>query len=217
MPGGGAGSPTAAAQLLRGAGTHPSRQGRRSVSASTQRAADTEQIHVPASDKQGIRGSHTGMVTRRGTLCPERFTSGGTPSLTHALANRAHGRGYSSTRRRPWRPPIHPRLPQSAVAEPAQRRVGRFLRRHVLAVAPGAARAIVVAALTAGGADHDLILACRQRPANRETAGVTLTAGGRRLTGTGISVGPWLRAGQALALAGRRPVWRNRFGGNGRN
>jgi len=44
-------------------GQMPRRSGQRSASASTHRAAYAEKIYVPAHDEQGVRGSHTGMIT----------------------------------------------------------------------------------------------------------------------------------------------------------
>ncbi len=62
----------------------------------------------------------------------------------------------------------------SALADPAEAGLGRALRGQVLAVTPGAARAVVVLVLPACGADHELIVAQPARwctsSANREPA-----------------------------------------------
>ena len=62
---------------------------------------------------------------------------------------------------------------QLALAHPAKRGIGRTLDGQVLAVAPGAARALVMSALAAAGADHVLILAplARARQSRAEGRG----------------------------------------------
>jgi hypothetical protein len=51
-----------------------------------------------------------------------------------------------------------PRLNRSALADPAKTRLGGGLRLLVLAITPGAARALLVAPVTAGQADHGSIV-----------------------------------------------------------
>jgi hypothetical protein len=42
---------------------------------------------VPAHNKQGIRSSHTGMVTRAYAMCPETFRHIALPAFVHAPRN----------------------------------------------------------------------------------------------------------------------------------
>jgi len=100
---------------------------------------------VPTHDKHGVRGSHTGIVTRADAACPEIFRHVCLPSFTHARVT-AHDRELF---------PCH--FVRSRPVRPAIRRFGRS--RQVLAVAPGAARAFVVPAFAASRTDHDPILA----------------------------------------------------------
>jgi len=182
-------SSTSSARSLRGcgcaAGTRPDRQGRRSVSA-TQCAADAEEVHVPAHNEHGIRGSHRGIVTRLGAVCPQRRSRVGRPAFTHDRVT-AHVRGripgpwpgpdgnqdFRAVRQPRWRTARSAAFPLTslALADPAKRGIGRALAGQVLAVAPGAARALVMSALAAGGADHVLILAPLVRARQSRAAG----------------------------------------------
>jgi hypothetical protein len=61
-------------------------------------------------------------------------------------------------------PPAIPPSGDSALADPAEPRLGALVGLLVLTVAPGAARTLLVALAAAGHADHGFILP--QRPAH---------------------------------------------------
>lgn len=135
---------------------------------------------MPAHNKQGVRSSHTGMVTRACAMCPETFRHIALPAFVHAPRNGTRVRAI------PWQywavlgstASLAPggtaskislctiTNRRSALADPAQRRIRLTLNGQVLAIAPSAALALVVPALTAGGADHEAIVAQRAPLAN---------------------------------------------------
>jgi len=151
---------------------------------------------MPAGDEEGICSAHTMSITRKSTTCRDNF-SFRTNSLSRRPGRRgaldAHGwwqpragRHYS-VRAVPFSKVLvspGPRQPvwsarswadwsRSALADPVQRApVPRRLRqrgkREVLAITPGASRAVLVVLAAAGQADHLTIVAgrgvCRGRP-----------------------------------------------------
>ena len=142
----------------------------------TDGAADAKQVYVPALDEQGVHRAHHTSITRLRAACPSRRRhrgrrTRGTLVWLHTGANVSIHRAYSaalenagkrypaeiSGRRSPGRPggpdgPAQGRR-RSALADPGHRRLA-LTGRKVLAVAPGAAGAVVVMTLPARNADH---------------------------------------------------------------
>jgi hypothetical protein len=127
-------------------------RGRRSTGVATDSATDAQEIDMSTDDEQRVRNSHYNRITCNGPGCPghvRHVDSVDAHSGRHTAANRAARQaipGAVSARQR------------LALADPAERRLGvgrnRFRRRLVLAVAPGAAWAVLVMVLTARHADH---------------------------------------------------------------
>src|SRR5216684_5386307 len=116
----------------------------------TDSAADAQQIDVPSHDEQRVRNTHYARITCNGAACPG--------SVRHVDGAKRHIRRHT-TGNQPAAAAIPAPRRASALAEPAERRLGpRILgiprRRLVLAVAPGAARALLVVPSPARNADH---------------------------------------------------------------
>ena len=111
---------------------------------------------MPAHDEHGIRNTHLSRITYFGPVCPATVShADGNPRPLAAIpASVVTLRSHSS------------RLRALPLPDPAQRRLHRclagILGRQVLAVAPGAARAVLMVPLAAGDADH--VLYCARRP-----------------------------------------------------
>ena len=120
---------------------------------------------MPAHDEHGVRNTHLCRITYSCLVCPAK--------VGHGSGNFGHVGGYSGRRRKSCNGLASAGLPGSALPafvlsalalpDPAQRRLGRVsarvLRWQVLAVAPGAAGAVVVMPLAARNADHPLMKA----------------------------------------------------------
>ena len=114
---------------------------------------------MPTHDEQRVRNSHCSSITRNDLECPV--------NVRHVDGAQRHIRRHDgdNTRVRGTIPaPCCSRWPArgtagavSALPDPAERPLGRGLRqRLMLAVAPGAAGALLVVALPARDADHAL-------------------------------------------------------------
>jgi len=160
--------------------------GRRSTGVETDGATDAQEVDVPAHDEQRVRNAHDSTITRNRTCCPGyvRHVDG---ADVHMLGHMPGNRADRAPIPVPGPPPAPPALPapgriprrrrfarrtcgQSALADPAERRLGaggqRFRRRLVLAVAPRAARAVLMMVLPAWNADHaPIVRANSQLPA----------------------------------------------------
>jgi hypothetical protein len=103
---------------------------------------------VPAHDEHGVRNTHLCRITYLCLVCPAK--------VGHGSGNFWGVAGYSGSGRKSCNGLAS--LPWLALADPAQRRFGRVsarvLRWQVLAVAPGAAGAVLVMPLAARNADH---------------------------------------------------------------
>jgi putative phosphoribosyl transferase len=125
--------------------------GRRSASGTTNGAADTQEIDVPTHDEHGVRNIHLSRITHSGPVCPALLshTGGNLPQVAAIPA----GAGYSCN------------VTASSLPDPAERRLRRglprVLGRQVLAVTPGAARAVLVVPPAARDANHGLYCAWR--------------------------------------------------------
>ena len=146
---------------------------------------------MPAGDEEGISSAHAMSITRKGTTCRDNFairtkslsrrTDGPRVECAHAGANPGPAGPIPAgavtfgkvlvTNVAASRPV--PARSWSALAHPAERapvpgRLRQRGEREVLAVAPGASRAVLVVLAAAGRADHLPIVAgrgvCRGRP-----------------------------------------------------
>ena len=132
--------------------------GRRSTGVATDGATDAEEVDVPARDEQRIRNTHYSRITCNGRAVQETSSmrTERTLALGHMRGNRV---GPASIPRVPAAyAPGHRACCRSALTDPAERRLRpgghRSGRRLVLAVAPGATRAVLVMMLPAWNADH---------------------------------------------------------------
>ncbi len=100
---------------------------------------------MPSHDEQRVRNAHYARITCNGPPCPG--------SVRHVDGAKGHIRRHTRGNM-----PAPALIPGLALAEPAERRLGIPIpfRRLVLAVAPGAARALLVVPLPARDADHGL-------------------------------------------------------------
>jgi hypothetical protein len=148
-----------------GRGARPScGDGRWSAAVPTDRATDPEQVNMPARNKKGVSGGHASSITRAIPFCPGTIRPCGTAAgqwraracpNAHVSCQLPWLQAYSR-RQALFRATIR----GSALPDPAERRLGRLGRRQMLAVAPGAARALDVAPVTARFADHAGIFRC---------------------------------------------------------
>src|SRR5579875_171199 len=124
--------------------------GRRSACGTTHGAADAQEVDVAAHDEQRVRNAHLSRITHAGLVCP---------AVCPAQAGHARG-NLRRAAAIPGRAVPGGNVTVSAGPDPAERRLRRpvpgVLRRQVLAVAPGAAGAVLVVPLTARDADHGL-------------------------------------------------------------
>src|SRR5262249_50447445 len=165
--------------------------GRRLAGEQTDGAADAQEVDVPAPDEQRVRNTHEARITCNDPGCPGsvRHVDSREGHIRRHTRGNVPGRDpYSPLASGP--PPTSPSpftaapslvAPQSsrrrgplarggplALPDPAERRLGSWLRlrwvgrRQMLAVAPGAARALLVVLLPARDADHVSIV--RRRP-----------------------------------------------------
>ena len=130
--------------------------GRRSTGVATDGATNAQEIDVSTDDEQWVRNTHYSRITCNGPGCPGQFRhvdSANANRRRHECGNRAGPQAIPGTAR------------GSALADPAERRFGpgggRFGRRLVLAVAPGATGAVLVMVLPARYADHGPYCAAR--------------------------------------------------------
>lgn len=103
-------------------------------------------------DEQRVRNSHYNRITCNGPGCPggvQHVDSVDARSGRHTAGNRAARQAIPGAADARWR---------SALTDPAERRLGpggnRSRRRLMLAVTPGATRAVLVMALATRYADH---------------------------------------------------------------
>ena len=119
---------------------------------------------MPARDEQRVHSTHTSSITRICIGCPRSraFLAEGTRRAYvwhHVHANITPNRPYSvqagnlTANQSAWRW----RIAGSALADPAQRRLGRP-GREVLAITPGTAGAVLMVTLPARNADHGSFL-----------------------------------------------------------
>jgi hypothetical protein len=145
--------------------------GRRLSGGKTDGTADAQEVDVPSHDEERVRNTHFTTITCNGPDCPGnvRYVDGAKDHIRrHTRGNKGRATAYSPFSRlgRPvWVSPS--RFPRLALAEPAERRLGRGHRRIggrrlMLAVAPGAARALLVASPSARDADHASIVRPRR-------------------------------------------------------
>ena len=133
--------------------------GRRSAGEQTDGAADTQEVNVTAPDEQRVRNTHEARITCNEPDCPGsvRHVDGAWGHIRRHTRGNVPGPGRYSRRTLTF--PLYLDLPL-ALTEPAERRLGSRLRpglagrRQMLAVAPGAARALLVVPLPAWDADH---------------------------------------------------------------
>ena len=144
--------------------------GRRSTGVATDGTANAQEIDVSTDDKQRVRNTHYSRITCNGPGCPgqvRHVDSANAHSRRHECGNRAALQAIPRTARR------------SALADPAERRFGpgggRFGRRLVLAVAPGAAWALLVVPLPTRDANHVSIVRLRTMLLRLVTAGTSRT------------------------------------------
>src|SRR5262249_52755036 len=142
----------------------------------TDGAADAQEVNVPAPDEQRVRNTHEARITCNKPGCP-----GSVRHVDGALGHvRRHTRGNMAG------PPGYSRC-ASALAEPGEgrlglgggSRLGRRVLRQVLAVAPGATRALLMVPLPARNADHVSIV--------RRHLCISSRYGGKPRTCTGAS------------------------------
>jgi len=138
--------------------------GRRLSGVATDGTTDAQEVDVPTHDEQRVRNTHCSSITCRDLECPVnvrhvdgaqrhiRRHDGGNMRVRAAIPAPCCSRCCS---RRPARGAAGA---VSALPDPAERRLG-LRRRLMLAVAPGAAGALLVVALPARDADHALYCA----------------------------------------------------------
>jgi hypothetical protein len=138
----------------------------------TEGTPDPEKVDVPAGDKERVGRAQRGRTTRSPAQLAQPACRG-RDAGSHVTSQLRGERAYSVLLAYRWPgfilPGLRPARPAlsdsalfgSALADPADPRLGGRIRRPVLAVAPGPARAVLVMLLTAGHADHASIVLFR--------------------------------------------------------